>query len=937
MKPFWITLFVVIKFTALASSEQVYIWEEPRCTATCAWTRTFWETATPSGVGWYHPSGSGGNLLDRYTVCNFDNSEEPNNWLRSGLILVGDIKRLDVTVEYRSRECPTLNFCRNSSYAYVWESNASLAADDIPSPISNYRIYRRFANISRLSDNRETLTMPLQVTSKYIVLGFRDRGGCRTLYSLKVSYKACTEKAALADSLVYLPRTFSQEEPISVEGSCAPNSVQSVSGNLTVLCDSNGEWNTSQLEGRCVCKEGMENLGGICQACPPGKFNERKGFNCTEIPSAPKNVTVTFVNQTAIGLTWVLPETADDKSRVYYDVECWETCNENKDNKCVNRPCDNDVNYIPSKQGINKTQVMITNLSSFVNYKLTIYSRNRVSDLAREMHGLEGNFALINVITDESRPGKPEVSVERLSERDAVFVSWTLGDKNGIILNYNVTYIRADDMVDRRSVNTTQMSQHFEGLMAGKAYEFQVYAVNSYGKGPTGVTNFILQNGGNAEELLVPIAAGGGGLLFILLVIMVVVIFITRRRNRNVHRNYINSIERGEEMNQRQYVDPSNYLDHMELLATFTTEVDRSKVKLEEMIGQGEFADVYRGTKKTQGKQQVVAVKVLRPGSSAKNQRDFLSEASIMGQFNHPNVIKLIGVVTNSRPMMIITELLEQGSLESFLEARKGILTSLQLSGMARGVACGMVYLSEMNFIHRDLAARNILVGDNMSCKVSDFGLSRELADDNPESEYQTQGGKIPVRWTAPEALHKRIFSSASDVWSYGILLWEIMSFAERPYWEWSNVEVVSRVTSGYRLPPPQGCPKIIHSLMLDCWEAEKNKRPTFAEIVCRLNEIIRSPDSLIDDASPQSKTQSVGNDITRPESVREWLISINMEHYVKLFTAANIDSLEKVDKLEEKDLREMGISLIGHRNKMKKSIKSRRSQFMNTGMEDHE
>ena len=97
------------------------------------------------------------------------------------------------------------------------------------------------------------------------------------------------------------------------------------------------------------------------------------------------------------------PETADDQSRVYYDVECWETCNENKDNKCINRPCNNAVNYIPSKQGINKTQVMITNLSSFVNYKLTIYSRNRVSDLARELHGLEGNFALVNVITLESR------------------------------------------------------------------------------------------------------------------------------------------------------------------------------------------------------------------------------------------------------------------------------------------------------------------------------------------------------------------------------------------------------------------------------------------------------------------------------------------------------------------------------------------------------
>ena len=198
-------------------------------------------------------------------MCNFDNSEEPNNWLRSGLILVGDIERLDVTTEYKSRQClPSYKFCRNSFYAYVWESNASLGVNHIPNPIRNFSLYRRFANISRLSDSRTTLTVPLQITSKYIVLGFRDRGGCRTLYSVKVSYKICPGKT-LADSLVSLPKIFSQLESISVEGSCAPNSVQSVSGNLTVLCDSNGEWNSSQLEGRCICKEDMEKSGGICQ------------------------------------------------------------------------------------------------------------------------------------------------------------------------------------------------------------------------------------------------------------------------------------------------------------------------------------------------------------------------------------------------------------------------------------------------------------------------------------------------------------------------------------------------------------------------------------------------------------------------------------------------------------------------------------------------
>ena len=217
-------------------------------------------------IQWEHPTVTPhGTLTDRYSMCNPNDSEEPNNWLRSALIPGRNIERLDVTIEYKSVQCqPLFKFCRNSFYAYVWESNASLDASHIPNPISNYSLYRRFANISRLSDNRETLTMPLKVTSKYIALGFRDQGGCRTLYSVKVSYKVCPGKA-LADSLLSLPKTVSQLDSISVEGSCAANSVQSVSGNLTVLCDSNGEWNTSQLEGKCICKDGMENSGGICQ------------------------------------------------------------------------------------------------------------------------------------------------------------------------------------------------------------------------------------------------------------------------------------------------------------------------------------------------------------------------------------------------------------------------------------------------------------------------------------------------------------------------------------------------------------------------------------------------------------------------------------------------------------------------------------------------
>ena len=135
---------------------------------------------------------------------------------------------------------------------------------DIPHPIKDFQLYRRFANITRQSDQETNLTVPLQVTSKYIVLAIRDQGGCRILYSVKVSYKVCGAKT-LEDSLVTLPSISAQVESTPLQGNCTANSVQIVPGNLTVICDSNGEWNTGRLKSRCVCQEGFENIAGVCK------------------------------------------------------------------------------------------------------------------------------------------------------------------------------------------------------------------------------------------------------------------------------------------------------------------------------------------------------------------------------------------------------------------------------------------------------------------------------------------------------------------------------------------------------------------------------------------------------------------------------------------------------------------------------------------------
>ncbi|KFZ62950.1 hypothetical protein N321_06156, partial [Antrostomus carolinensis] len=275
------------------------------------------------------------------------------------------------------------------------------------------------------------------------------------------------------------------------------------------------------------------------------------------------------------------------------------------------------------------------------------------------------------------------------------------------------------------------------------------------------------------------------------------------------------------------YIDPFTYEDPNEAVREFAKEIDISCVKIEEVIGAG--------------KSQGWAQQLMRPLPLT-----LLLGSPIMGQFDHPNIIHLEGVVTKSRPVMIITEFMENCALDSFLRLNDGQFTVIQLVGMLRGIAAGMKYLSEMNYVHRDLAARNILVNSNLVCKVSDFGLSRFLEDDPADPTYTSSlGGKIPIRWTAPEAIAYRKFTSASDVWSYGIVMWEVMSYGERPYWDMSNQDVINAVEQDYRLPPPMDCPTALHQLMLDCWVRDRNLRPKFAQIVNTLDKLIRNAASL--------------------------------------------------------------------------------------------
>ncbi|XP_044178241.1 ephrin type-B receptor 4-like, partial [Acropora millepora] len=340
---------------------------------------------------------------------------------------------------YFTKPCkPSASFCKEYFYAYVWESNIRVTAQQIPDPIKDFQRYRRFANVTRQL-YKANLTVPLEVTSKYIVMGIRDQGGCRELYSVKISYKVCIKKT-LEDSLVLLPLTISREKSTPVQGSCGKNSRQIVPGNLTVFCDSDGEWNASRLESRCVCKEDMENRGGVCLACPSGTFNEGKGFNCTETPSEPRSASVYFVNESSAVLTWLLPEITGTPIDMSYDVTCLTSC-EYFGSHCDCQTCNRGIDNQFKAEGLNTTIFTATNLAPFVNYTCKITAKNRVSKRAesktKATNGERNSFTYVNLTTKGSVPGAPEdITVAYLAETNSVILSWIVKCKNGVIREY---------------------------------------------------------------------------------------------------------------------------------------------------------------------------------------------------------------------------------------------------------------------------------------------------------------------------------------------------------------------------------------------------------------------------------------------------------------------------------------------------------------------
>lgn len=261
-------------------------------------------------------------------------------------------------------------------------------------------------------------------------------------------------------------------------------------------------------------------------------------------------------------------------------------------------------------------------------------------------------------------------------------------------------------------------------------------------------------------------------------------------------------------------------------------EIDPHYLTFIKELGTGQFGVVKYG--KWQGKHDV-AIKMIKEGSMSED--DFIEEAKIMMKLRHENLVQLYGVCTKQRPIYIVTEFLSNGCLLTYLrEGLKQHPTAVQLLEMCKDVSEGMTYLESKQYIHRDLAARNCLVDGNGTVKVTDFGLSRYVLDD----EYTSSAGsKFPVRWSPPEVLLYCKFSSKSDIWAYGVLMWEVYTLGRLPYERLNNTEIVDQVSRGLRLFRPQLANEKVYSIMSSCWQDKADERPTFQELALTVQDLL--------------------------------------------------------------------------------------------------
>uniref|UniRef100_G3N862 receptor protein-tyrosine kinase n=1 Tax=Gasterosteus aculeatus aculeatus TaxID=481459 RepID=G3N862_GASAC len=935
-----------------------------------------WTNHPPEDPQWEELSGldDEANSVRTYEICTPDSLS--SYWLRTRWIPRGAATTLYVEMRllrFTMVDCASLNtrHCKETFNLYYYQSDSDEATPTHPAWMENP--YVKVSTVAadhlmkrgvRRSNVKLLRLAPLVGAGLY--LAFQSQGACMALLSVRVFYRKCPPlRSAFAAFPETVPHSLvEQAQGVCVENAVTPPGEQSQPPSM--LCGEDGQW-VGQPTSSCACRPGYVagETNVRCRACPSGQFKPglgpgvctlcpdrsntlipgsayclcHHGFHradadpphaaCTGPPSAPRSI-VSQINNTCVTLEWSEPLDRGGRGDLNYRVLCSRCGPASQGLVTSCSPCDDSILYRPAQRGLTRRRVSVWGLRPQSKYTFTVQSLNGVSALSQSEPASDS----VNVTTSRDVP--PAVAGLRrvASSESSLSLEWNVPvvQNQFQILDYQLRYSpkEGEGAGQWQYVSSRSSSVVVTGLRRAARYRVQVRGRSQAGYGSfSPESSFSTLPEGVGSQLVVTAALVSMGILMLVATAILALYCYRRRVKDSELTDRSGHYQMGQTM--KVYIDPFTYEDANEAVREFAKEIEASFVKIEEVIGAGEFGEVCRGRLRVPGRQEnYVAIKTLKGGYTDKQRRDFLSEASIMGQFQHPNIIHLEGVITTSCPVMILTEFMENGALDSFLRVNDGQFTPIQLVGMLRGIAAGMKYLSDMSFVHRDLAARNILVNSNLVCKVSDFGLSRFLTENSSDPTYTSSlGGKIPIRWTAPEAIAYRRFTSASDGWSYGIVMWEVMSYGERPYWDMSNQDVINAVEQDYRLPPPPECPASLHSLMLDCWQKERANRPRFCDIVSALDRLIRKPASLkVTLAEGHSGSQPLLDQRVPPSlsscgSVSEWLRAIKMERYEPSFLQSGFTSLDVVSQLNTDDLLRVGVTLAGHQKKILTSIQT--------------